>query len=709
MADIKHPMRYFPRQILSAIVLLWFSDVPKSNAVETYSALREYATFETDLGNIEFELFSQAAPQTVANFKYLADTRFYDGTAFHRIIDGFMAQGGDPYTRANTLFGAVLTEGTQSVTFESFAGPLPIDYYWGMTVSGSGIVSNTTALGFSYNTNYTGALGSAQFGVYLSTSPSISSPPYIRGKKDQRITLSLGSLTSAAFGGGGPGYSIPDEFSRDSARSHSKGVLSMANAGTVNSGGSGFFLMLADNSGLDDQYASFAKITDEQENLDTLASFAEIAKRSTLNPYAQVDYSRNIPSGPSQRTVLKSVRIRSEITSGTIGSGYPAGAFSGLLRNHNRQDSPAKSVLGRYNITLTSNGLFSGLITYFARQISFTGKLKALNSSGTENECVVILDQKSLVPLKLTIHLRRTSPTGGNLSVVVCSLNPDGTDETDATMATGATDSTRPSLASDRFTTTLSTENNSGSFSDIRGYGLMTVRYLQNTGICNVSAKLPDNRSLTYSSVAGTEGIRKVLPIYILEASKALSSQQSQFGTVSQFQWPLLQDPVDFPFVLRGEVELTDTSKIPPTNTTPKAKYLYWLRNNQTTGAIRHEISGHLYPRTAPWTRPASNTFPAPFLATSGTANIQVGTVAAGTFTLSKSTGTATFRPNANALSLKLNTTDGTFSGTFLDKSKGTAVRRTFQGVCLGGGSFLMRGFYTDENSVKSVDITIPQ
>lgn len=54
---------------------------------------------ETDAGTVELELFDADAPATVANFVKLAEAGFYDGLAFHRVIDGFMAQGGCPNTR----------------------------------------------------------------------------------------------------------------------------------------------------------------------------------------------------------------------------------------------------------------------------------------------------------------------------------------------------------------------------------------------------------------------------------------------------------------------------------------------------------------------------------------------------------------------------------------------------------------------------------
>lgn len=57
------------------------------------------ATVETKFGKIVFKLLPDVAPETVRNFVKLAQTGFYDGTLFHRVIPGFMIQGGDPNTK----------------------------------------------------------------------------------------------------------------------------------------------------------------------------------------------------------------------------------------------------------------------------------------------------------------------------------------------------------------------------------------------------------------------------------------------------------------------------------------------------------------------------------------------------------------------------------------------------------------------------------
>ena len=53
-------------------------------------------TIETNLGTIEAELFQDGAPKTVGNFIELVKKGYYDGVVFHRVIEGFMVQGGDP-------------------------------------------------------------------------------------------------------------------------------------------------------------------------------------------------------------------------------------------------------------------------------------------------------------------------------------------------------------------------------------------------------------------------------------------------------------------------------------------------------------------------------------------------------------------------------------------------------------------------------------
>ncbi len=139
-------------------------------------------TIETNYGNIEFTTYDADAPKTVKNFLDLANKGFYNGVIFHRVIDGFMIQGGDP---------------------------------------------NCTPL--------TG---------------------------------------SGPCGAGGPGYTIEDELNSatDSYnQGYKKGVVAMANTSQPHSGGSQFFIMVADYP-LAHDYTIFGKVVKGQEVADAIAN-----------------------------------------------------------------------------------------------------------------------------------------------------------------------------------------------------------------------------------------------------------------------------------------------------------------------------------------------------------------------------------------------------------------------------------------------------
>lgn len=121
------------------------------------------------------ELYPEIAPNTVNNFLHLVKKGFYNGTIFHRVISGFMIQGGDP----------------------------------------------------------------------------------------------------DGVGTGGPGYHIKGEFSANGFKNtlkHTRGVLSMARAQNPDSAGSQFFVMHADASYLDGQYAAFGKVIEGMDTVDAIAN-----------------------------------------------------------------------------------------------------------------------------------------------------------------------------------------------------------------------------------------------------------------------------------------------------------------------------------------------------------------------------------------------------------------------------------------------------
>jgi len=128
-------------------------------------------TLKTTLGEITIELFEDTMPVTAGNFRKLVEKGFYDGTIFHRVIPGFMIQGGDP--------------------------------------KGTGM--------------------------------------------------------------GGPGYHIKDEF--HSSHHNERGTIAMANAGP-NTGGSQFFINVADNRRLDPKHPVFGRIVSGMDVADKIVGVA---------------------------------------------------------------------------------------------------------------------------------------------------------------------------------------------------------------------------------------------------------------------------------------------------------------------------------------------------------------------------------------------------------------------------------------------------
>ncbi len=81
--------------LLGSIAPVWAADVPKSKGVQ----MQPQAIIKTKFGEMEIRFFPDVAPKHVENFIGLAKSKFYDGTIFHRVIPGFMIQGGDPNTK----------------------------------------------------------------------------------------------------------------------------------------------------------------------------------------------------------------------------------------------------------------------------------------------------------------------------------------------------------------------------------------------------------------------------------------------------------------------------------------------------------------------------------------------------------------------------------------------------------------------------------
>ena len=132
-------------------------------------------TIETNLGTIEAELYEDAAPKTVANFIDLATHGYYDDVIFHRVIDSFMIQGGDP-------------DGT------GMGGPgytIPCEFGEGLAHSEPGMFSMANA---GPNT------GGSQFFITLAATPWLDGKHAIFGKVSSglEVVQAIGQVQTGA-------------------------------------------------------------------------------------------------------------------------------------------------------------------------------------------------------------------------------------------------------------------------------------------------------------------------------------------------------------------------------------------------------------------------------------------------------------------------------------------------------------------------------
>ncbi len=89
--------------LVAGIATAWADDTktntPTKASMSNPTNSPEVAIINTTEGTMVIQFWTDAAPNTIANFKKLAEKGFYDGTCFHRVIKGFMIQGGDPLTK----------------------------------------------------------------------------------------------------------------------------------------------------------------------------------------------------------------------------------------------------------------------------------------------------------------------------------------------------------------------------------------------------------------------------------------------------------------------------------------------------------------------------------------------------------------------------------------------------------------------------------
>src|SRR5262249_49029894 len=95
---LQRPMKYSTLLML-LIASAVFATEEKKQETTSVNSSNEVAVIKTSEGDMVVQFWTDAAPNTVENFKKLARQRFYDGTIFHRIVKGFMIQGGDPNSK----------------------------------------------------------------------------------------------------------------------------------------------------------------------------------------------------------------------------------------------------------------------------------------------------------------------------------------------------------------------------------------------------------------------------------------------------------------------------------------------------------------------------------------------------------------------------------------------------------------------------------
>lgn len=138
------------------------------------------ARINTSMGDIEIELFADKSPKTVENFVGLATKGYYDGIIFHRVIDQFMIQGGDP-------------TGTGTGGESYFGGPFEDEFHDDLTHNGPGVLSMANA---GPNTN------GSQFFITLVPTPWLDGKHSVFGKVINGIEVveSIGKVeTSKPF------------------------------------------------------------------------------------------------------------------------------------------------------------------------------------------------------------------------------------------------------------------------------------------------------------------------------------------------------------------------------------------------------------------------------------------------------------------------------------------------------------------------------
>lgn len=184
------------RHTITVFAIIFFMVSCETKNKESIMDKYDGAVISTKFGDIVLEFFDDTAPKHVESFKLHAQNGYYDGTTFHRVIPGFMIQGGDPLTKSEDR-----------------------------------------------GRHGTGGNAAKYFGI---------------GTESEEST-----------------WDLPAEFS---STPHERGILSMARSQNPDSGGSQFFICVADAPFLDNKYTVFGKVVSGLDVVDAIVNAPRDAK-----------------------------------------------------------------------------------------------------------------------------------------------------------------------------------------------------------------------------------------------------------------------------------------------------------------------------------------------------------------------------------------------------------------------------------------------
>lgn len=644
------------------------------------ATVREYAVVSIKIGTasssssntrtLVFELWPDLAPKTVQNFKHLANTRFYDGTASHRLIKDFMIQAGDPNTRSDSN--------------EEFFGQGGPEY----TIPGE-FASRSDAQSWEKRTHKRGILSMAR-----STSPSSGGSQFF-------IMLNENSDLDGNYASFGNLISETD-------------FLDLLN--TQPTWSTTRFDSNRDGQFDENEKQKIIKIFNGDESDPSLdpAGFVDINEDGTLTYEELNDPKNKYPHDkPKNRIEIQSVRVFAADAASSTAFPFKATTHSGLLRSPDRS-----SVTGQYQISVQNTGLMSGVIEYFARRTSFVVQsslpvIRGTLASSNDTKMAVLqgtIDATAAFPLLLDLTLHQAySPDSNENAISIELSNKDkvplayGFSESlskagGRTLARQYTMLAQPS----RVVSFIPPVGWQADTTSITGNSVFLIRVNPSLGLSYVSGRMADGAPYTASRTISSEHGANIFPFFSYSLRADIEAQRNVFQNTDLSLWPIYMEGLTTALT-SGAVELSDKNS----NTAALGKLL-WIHpeTTSTTAPLKNRSIVSTVTATTPWTPPSRTTVMKPFSSTSPRGQLTING-APFNFSLVKNTAAAFDQPTSAAKPfLSFDPTTGAFSGVFNDTSTTPARRRSFSGVLLNStnatGGF---GYFLDSNSSKSIRI----